>query len=43
LRQLSHSTLTLGNLVIVLSHLLCLYIWWQAFRKPPEQPVAIQE
>ena len=43
LRQLSPSTVTAGNLVIVLSHLLCLYIWWQAFRKPSEQPVAIPE
>ena len=43
LRQLSHSTITLGNLVIVLSHLLCLYIWWQAFRKPAVKPVAIPE
>jgi hypothetical protein len=43
LRQLSPSALTLGNLVIVLSHLLCLYVWWQAFRKPSGQPVAIPE
>jgi hypothetical protein len=43
LRQLSHSTVTLGDLVIVLSHLLCLYIWWQAFRKPSEQAVEIPE
>ena len=33
LRQL-RITVTAGDLVIVLSHLLCLYIWWQAFRKP---------
>jgi hypothetical protein len=43
LRQLSPSTLTLGNLVIVLSHLLCLYIWWQAFRKPSEQTAEVTE
>jgi hypothetical protein len=43
LRQLSPSTLTLGNLVIVLSHLLCLYIWWQAFRKPSQQAAEIPE
>ena len=42
LRQL-RLTVTTGNLVIVLSHLLCLYIWWQAFRKPSEQPVEIPE
>jgi hypothetical protein len=35
-----HITVTLGDLVLVLSHLLCLYIWWQAFRKPIKQPVA---
>jgi hypothetical protein len=43
LRQLSPSALTAGNLVIVISHLLCLYIWLQAFRKLSEQPVAISE
>jgi hypothetical protein len=32
LRQLSRSTIVPGDLIIVLSHLLCLYIWWQAFR-----------
>ena len=34
LRQLSPSTAVAGNLIIVLSHLLCLYIWWQGFRQP---------
>jgi hypothetical protein len=43
LRQLSPSTVTAGDLVIVLSHLLCLYIWWEAFRKPYEEPAEIQE
>lgn len=43
LRQLSKSTVTAGDFVLVLSHLLCLYIWWQAFRKPSEQPVAIPD
>jgi len=42
LRQL-RLTVTAGDLVIVLSHLLCLYIWWQAFRKPSEQPAEIRE
>jgi len=38
LRQLSPAAWTAGNLIIVLTHLLCLYIWWQAFRQPaPEQ------
>jgi hypothetical protein len=32
LRQLSRSTIVAGDLTIVLSGLLCLYIWWQAFR-----------
>jgi hypothetical protein len=36
-------TVTTGDFVLVLSHLLCLYIWWQAFRKPSEQPVAIPD
>jgi uncharacterized membrane protein YsdA (DUF1294 family) len=36
-------TVTTGDLVIVLSHLLCLYIWWQAFRKPSEEPAEIRE
>ncbi len=43
LRQLSPNTVTVGNLVIVLSHLLCLYVWWQAFRRPSEQPAEIPE
>jgi hypothetical protein len=42
LRQL-RLTVTAGDLVIVLSHLLCLYIWWQAFRKPSEEPAEIRE
>lgn len=32
LRQISPSTRVGGDLLIVLSHLVCLYIWWQAFR-----------
>jgi hypothetical protein len=32
LRQVSASTVLAGNLVYVLSHLACMYIWWQAFR-----------
>ncbi len=32
LRQLSRGTIVAGDLIIVLSGLLCLYIWWQAFR-----------
>ncbi len=33
LRQLAKVTELPGNLIIVLSHLLCLYIWWQALRR----------
>jgi hypothetical protein len=33
LRQMSRSTVFAGNLIGVLSHLLCLYIWWVAFRR----------
>jgi hypothetical protein len=32
LRQLSRAAILPGDLIIVLSQLLCLYIWWQAFR-----------
>jgi len=34
LRQMSAATLLAGNVVYVLSHLACMYIWWQAFRRP---------
>ncbi len=34
LRQLSPVAWPVGNLILVLTHLLCLYIWWQAFRRP---------
>jgi hypothetical protein len=34
LRQMSRGLITPGNMLIVLSHLLCLFIWWQAFREP---------
>lgn len=32
LRQLSRSTVIAGNLILVLSALMCLYVWWQTFR-----------
>ena len=32
LRQMSHSTILQGNLIIVLAQLFCLYIWWKAFQ-----------
>ncbi len=34
LRHLSPLTLSLGNIVLVSGSLLCLYVWWQAFRRP---------
>ena len=33
LRQLSKSTELTGDLILVITHLLCLCIWWQAFRR----------
>ncbi|MFB3778910.1 MAG: hypothetical protein ACE141_14930 [Bryobacteraceae bacterium] len=43
LRQLSKTTELAGNLIIVVSHLLCLYIWWQAFRRDsPGHPFELQ-
>jgi hypothetical protein len=33
MRQLSGHLVLGGNLVIVCSHLVCLYAWWQAFRR----------
>jgi hypothetical protein len=34
----SRSLIEVGNLVAVLAHLLYLYVWWQAFRKPDTEP-----
>jgi hypothetical protein len=33
LRQLNPYNTVAGDLVIVLSHLVCLYVWWQVFRR----------
>jgi hypothetical protein len=38
LRQLSASTLLIGNLFTVVPHLVCLYIWLQAFREQMPRP-----
>jgi len=35
LRLMSRSTITLGNLVVVSAHLMCLAVWFSAFRKRP--------
>lgn len=42
LRTLTPSLVTLGNLIIVVSYLFGLYVWWQAFRhwRPDPAPVA---
>lgn len=32
LRQISEKLVTVGDLLIVLTHLVCLFFWWQAFR-----------
>lgn len=40
LRQLTPSTPLAGDLVLVLSHLLCLYIWWSAFRRIDPAPAS---
>lgn len=37
LRQMSQTAVLPGNLIIVLSHLFCLYVWWQALRLPPPE------
>jgi len=40
LRQLSPHTEVAGNLILVLSDLVCLYVWWQTFRRRAAQPAA---
>lgn len=35
LRQVSRTTTWPGDMVLVLTHFLCLYIWWQAFQQKP--------
>src|SRR4051794_17443264 len=34
--QISKNTFVLGVLTLMFAHFLCLYIWWRAFRAPPE-------
>lgn len=34
LRSFSLATKTPGNVIVVLGHLLCLFIWWRTFRRP---------
>jgi hypothetical protein len=43
LRQLSKSTQLAGDLILVSTHLLCLYIWWQAFRRVDPAKVRVIE
>lgn len=33
LRHLSRSTVTAGDIILVTSHVLCLYFWWEALRR----------
>ncbi len=35
LRQISKATIRVGDIVLVLTHFLCLYIWWRAFQEKP--------
>jgi hypothetical protein len=43
LRQLTPRTPVAGDLILVLSHILCLYIWWNAFRRiDPAQPARLE-
>jgi hypothetical protein len=45
LRHFSPRTNDTGNVIIILSHMLCLFIWWRAFRsnfKEPETPQTVQ-
>jgi hypothetical protein len=36
-RQLTRPLMAPGDLIIVLTHLFCLYVWWQALRLPPPE------
>ncbi len=35
--QISRVYVTAGNSVLILAHLLCLLVWWQAFRNSPQR------
>jgi hypothetical protein len=41
LLQIGRSTVIPGYLVMVLSHFLCLVIWWRAFRTPSERDLPL--
>jgi hypothetical protein len=43
LRQFAGRLEVTGNIVVVLTHLLCLYVWWQAFRRVDPSKRAIVE
>ena len=36
--QISRLYVTAGNAILILAHLLCLLVWWQAFRKSSSEP-----
>jgi hypothetical protein len=40
LRDVSHSFVPLSSVIIVTANLICLYIWWHAFRTPTRSPAA---
>lgn len=37
-RQISRSLILTGDIIIVITSLVCLYIWWQAFRSFDRSP-----
>lgn len=43
LRQMSPALVTFGDLVLVFTHLTCLWFWWQAFGRYPPAPVPTPE
>lgn len=34
---------TTGNFILLIAHLLCLFVWWQALRRTAEAPVAVRQ
>lgn len=43
LRLLSPDFVQVGNFVLILAHLMCLYVWWSAFRKKAVVPVSLRQ
>jgi hypothetical protein len=40
LREISHATVPATAVLIMVANLTCMYIWWQAFRRPDDAPKA---